>query len=45
MAQMNVIYEKETIMDREQTCGYQGGKGLGEEWSGRLGLVDISFYT
>ena len=27
-----------------QTCGSQGGKGLGEGWIGSLGLAEINYY-
>ena len=26
------------------TCGCQGGGGMGEDWSGSLGLADANFY-
>ena len=27
-----------------QTCGYQGGVGLRERWSGRLDIAVVSYY-
>ena len=38
------IYETETDRHREQTCGCQGGAGMGEGWIGSLGLVDANDY-
>ena len=32
------------LIDREQTCGCQGGEGVGEGWSGSLGLADANYY-
>ena len=29
--------QKHTQRHGEQTCGYQGGEGVGEGWSGSLG--------
>ena len=29
---------------REQTCGYQGEGGVGEERMGSLGLADANYY-
>ena len=29
---------------REQTCGCQGGEGVGEGWPGSLGLADANYY-
>ena len=29
--------QKQTHIDREQTSGCQGGREVGEGWSGRLG--------
>ena len=36
--------QKQNHRHREQTSGCQGGEGLGEELSGRLGLADAGFY-
>ena len=36
--------QKQTHRHREQTCGFQGGKGVGEGWTGSLGLVDANYY-
>ena len=45
MTQINGTCETEIdSQKREQTCGCQG-KGLGEGWSGRLGLADVSYYA
>ena len=35
--------QKQTHGRRGQTGGCQGGRGLGEGWSGRLELADVSF--
>ena len=46
MAQMNLsIKQKETHRHREQTCGYQGGGGMGEERTSSLGLADENYYV
>ena len=38
MIQMNEsMRQKQTHRHREQTCGSQGGKGVGVGWSGSLG--------
>ena len=45
MTQMNLsIKQKENHRHREQTDGCQGGEEVGEGWSGRVGLADVSFY-
>ena len=36
--------QKETYRHREQICGGQEGGGVGEGWSGSLGLADANFY-
>ena len=36
--------EKQTHRDREQTCGCQERGGVGEGWSGSLGLADTNYY-
>ena len=36
--------QKQTHRHTEQTCGCQGGVGVGEEWLGSLGLADASYY-
>ena len=38
------IYETETVTDIEKKLVVAKGGWVREEWSGRLGLVDISFY-
>ena len=35
--------QKQTHRHREQTCGYQGGGGVGEGWTGSLGLADAKY--
>ena len=37
--------QKQNHGPREETGDCWEGKGLREEWSGRLGLADISFYV
>ena len=45
MTQMNLsMKQKQNHRHTEQTCRLPGGKGLGEGWSGKLGLVDVSYY-
>ena len=45
MTQMNLSMEqKQTHRYREQTCGCQGGRGLGEGWIGSLVLADANYY-
>ena len=36
--------QKQTHRHREQTGGCQGGGGVGEGWSGSLGLSDENHY-
>ena len=36
--------QKWTHRHREQTCGCQGGGGLGEELMGSLGLAGANYY-
>ena len=36
--------EKQTHRHREQTWGCQEERGMGEGWSGSLGLVDANYY-
>ena len=36
--------QKQTHGHREQTCGCQGGEGVGEGWIGSLGLADANHY-
>ena len=36
--------QKQNHEHREQTCGYQGGAGEREGWTGSLGLVDTNYY-
>lgn len=43
MTQVNLAM-KQNHGHREQMGGCQGG-GLGEEWSERLGLADVSYYV
>ena len=38
------IYETETEPHHRNKTGGAEGKGVGEGWSGRLGLADISYY-
>ena len=35
--------QKQTHRHREQTCGSQGGRGMGG-WIGSLGLADENYY-
>ena len=45
MTQMNLsTKQKQTHRHREQICGGQEGGGVGEGWSGSLGLADANFY-
>ena len=37
-------YETETDSQREQTCGCQEGRQVGQEWTESLGLADASYY-
>ena len=40
-----LICETERLADRQnRLCGFQQGGGLGEEWTGNLGLVDATYY-
>ena len=44
---MNIsMKQKQTHRHREQTCGCQGGGGraVGEERTGNLGLADANYY-
>ena len=42
---MNLFTKQKQIhRHREQTCSCQGGGGVGEGWSGRLELADVSYY-
>ena len=43
MTQVNLSM-KQKQAHREQTCGCQGGKGVGEGWIGSLGLADANYY-
>ena len=36
--------QKQTHGHREQTCGCQGGEGVGKGWTESLGLVDANYY-
>ena len=36
--------QKQTQKHREQTCGCQGGGGVGKGWIGSLGLADANYY-
>ena len=36
--------QKQTHRYREQTCGCQEGRSVGEGWTGNLWLVDASYY-
>ena len=43
MTQMNLsTKQKQTHRHREQTGGAKGEGGVGEGWSGRLGLADAN---
>ena len=45
MTQMNLFTkQKQTHRHRQQTCGCQEGGGVGEGWSGSLGLADANCY-
>ena len=37
--------ETESYRHREQAGGYRWGGEVGEGWSGRSGLADVSFYV
>ena len=46
MAQMNLsTKQKQMYRHGEQTCGCQGQEGLGEGWTGSLGLVHANYST
>ena len=38
-----LVYKAETKSQREQICGFQG-RGMGEDWTGSLGLVYVNYY-
>jgi len=38
-----LIYETEADLQREQTCGCQGGREMTEAWIASLGLVDTNY--
>ena len=40
----SVMPVKSGSSHREQTCGCQGRGGVGEGWTGSLGLVDANYY-
>ena len=43
MTQMNIsTRNKQTHRHREQTCGYQGGEGVGEGRIGSLRIADAN---
>ena len=45
MAQMNIsVKQKQTYRYGEQTCGCQGGEGVGEGRTGSFGLTDANYY-
>ena len=45
MTQRNLsVKHKQTHRCRDQICGCQGGGGMGEEWTGSLGLTDPNYY-
>ena len=45
MTQMNLsMKQKQNHRHREQTGGCQGGMGVGEGWTGSLGLADANQY-
>ena len=35
--------QKQTHGHKEQTCGCQGGHGVGEVWIGSLGFADANY--
>ena len=43
MTQMN-LSTNQTHRHREQTCGCQGGGGMGEGWLRKFGLADANYY-
>ena len=43
MTPMN-LSTKQKQTHREQTCSCQGEGGVGEGWSGSLGLADANYY-
>ena len=46
MAQMNLsTKQKQMYRHGEQACGCQGREGLGEGWTGSLGLVHANYST
>ena len=46
MTQINILLkQKQTHRYREQTCGCQGGGGMGEERIVSLGLAEANYYT
>ena len=36
--------KKQTYRHGEQTCGCQGGGGMGKGWIGSLGLADTNYF-
>ena len=45
MTQVNTpTNQKQIHRHIEQTCGYQGGREVGEGWIGNLGLADANYY-
>ena len=45
MTQVNLFTkQKQTHRHGKQACGCQRGGGLGERWSGSLGLADANYY-
>ena len=45
MIQMNLFTkQKHPHRHREQTCGCQGGEGMGEGWIESLELADANYY-
>ena len=36
--------QKQTHRHSKQTCGCQGGGGVGEIWIGSLGLADANYF-
>lgn len=41
---MTQMKNRNRLTDREQICGCQGGKGMGEGWTWSLGLVNENYY-
>ena len=45
MTQLNLsVKQKQNHRHKEQTGSCRGKSGVGQGWSGSLGLADVSFY-